>query len=491
MRLEDMEYEFPKMPEDMRTMVQREVEKQIKTTSTTQYRKRKGMARKSFLAALVAAMALGTTVFAGVAYHMHSESVGKYAVETKIDGNGTAAVSDTEATDTQTPIAMSEIPAVKMEVDYLPEGMVETETGKYSYEDALYQGGVSILFYRMDTGDDQFQMITNNVLSSEDITLNGYDGVYLELNTLGDGISFNQRIYAAYTDIHYVMEMYVASDVSKEDAVKIAESVKLIPVENGEGEDIVSTSNWSEYLAALEEKDDVQISDVPSVSKKMMQNTHAIGETFSAENMGLEPQEGLMLKVKEVQVTDDISLLDLSVMEDDDKRELQEETDADGKLLKTNINYIKNGDGVNSISEVVESREVPQKLVYVTVEYMNTGDTELSDILYYGELVKIVESENQMRIYLGEEPKTGDTWDVARSTGLAGKNYMYYSDVRGGEGGKNYITSIKPGESATVHMAWLVPEEELGYLYLSLDTFGGANEFSGNALQMGYVDIRQ
>lgn len=488
MRLEDMEHEFPKMPMDMRAMVEREVEKQLKTT---EYRKRKGMARKSFIAALVAAMALGTTVFAGVAYHMHSESVGTYAVETKIDGNGTAGASDTEMTGTKATMATSEIPAVTMEVGYLPEGMVETETGKYSYEDALYQGGVSICFYRMDTGDDQFQMITNHVLNSENITLNGYDGVYLELNSLSDEISFNQRIYAAYTDVHYVMEMYVASDVTKEDAIKIAESVKLIPVEDSEGEDIVSTFNWSEYLAALEEKDDVQISDVASVPKEKMQNTHAVGESFSAENTGVEPYEGLMVQVKDVQVADDISLLDLSVVDEDLKGDLQAETDADGKLLTTKVNYIKSGDGINTVSEVVESREVSQKLVYVTVEYMNTGDKELSDILYYGDLVKIVESEDQMRMYAGEEPKEGDNWNVAQTTGLAGSNYMYYSDVRGGKEGKNYITSIKPGESATVHMAWLVPEEELGHLYLSLDTFGGAYEFSDSALEMGYVDIRQ
>ena len=39
---------------------------------------------------------------------------------------------------------------------------------------------------------------------------------------------------------------------------------------------------------------------------------------------------------------------------------------------------------------------------------------------------------------------------------------------------KNYLESIKPGETVTVHMAWIVTQEELGRLYLSLDTYGGA-----------------
>ena len=51
--------------------------------------------------------------------------------------------------------------------------------------------------------------------------------------------------------------------------------------------------------------------------------------------------------------------------------------------------------------------------------------------------------------------------------------------------------SIQPGETAAVHMAWIVTEEELDRLYVSLDTYGGAGEFTDTALDMGYVDIRQ
>ena len=60
----------------------------------------------------------------------------------------------------------------------------------------------------------------------------------------------------------------------------------------------------------------------------------------------------------------------------------------------------------------------------------------------------------------------------------------------GGERNNNYIDSILPGETKTVHMGWIVTEEELGSLYLSLDTYGGL-EFSDSSLELGYVDIRQ
>ena len=68
---------------------------------------------------------------------------------------------------------------------------------------------------------------------------------------------------------------------------------------------------------------------------------------------------------------------------------------------------------------------------------------------------------------------------------------MWYFDVHGGERDNNYIDQLKSGETKVVHMAWLVPEEELEFLYLSLDTMGGASEFDEHALQVGYVDIRK
>ena len=68
---------------------------------------------------------------------------------------------------------------------------------------------------------------------------------------------------------------------------------------------------------------------------------------------------------------------------------------------------------------------------------------------------------------------------------------MDYYDVRGGERNNNYIPSIKPGETVTVHLAKVVNEDELDKMYLVLDGEGNRLEFSENALKAGYVDIRQ
>lgn len=474
MELENLNQEFPKMPEEMRAMIEREVEQQIKEGKTVMYRKRKHFARKTLVASVAAAMLLGTTVFAGVIYQMHNEKVGKYAVKTEIQGSG-EGVSDTETTG-----AAESIPNVKMEVSYLPEGMVEAEKGKYCYEGSMYAGGVSVVFYRMDTGDEQFEMLTQEVVSFEEIKVGGYDGVCLETQGVTGGETFvNHRIYVAYTDVHYVMEMYASNDVPKEEAIKIAEGISLIPVADGEGDDIVNGYDWSEYIASLNEETDQVLYPNISVNTK---NAHQIGEAFDIIGDDVVIPNGIEARVTEVQISDNTSLLDLSVINEDEKKNLAEEMDENGNFLPAKINYVKYGDGVNTMYEITDTREVPQKLVFVTVEYKNTTDQELTEVLFNGNISKLIESNGQAVRYNGEEPKEGDNWNVAEITGIARYQEMWYYDVHGGERHNNYISSIKPGETVTVHMAWLVPEEELGYLYLSLSPYGAEREL---------VDIRQ
>ena len=414
------------------------------------------MAKKVVIAAVAATMLLGTTVLAGALYKMHSEPVGEYAVRTKIEETNQGENGESHSAEGQTQ-TIPEIKDVSMEISYLPEGMVETDEGKYSYVDALNKGGVSIVFYKMDTGDAQFDVLTTNV-----------------------------------------MEMYAASDVTKEEALKIAEGVHLQPVSGENAQNIVHAYNWSEFVQSETEeiKEGEEWSATLSVPESAMTNTHAIGESFAAAHVASPEDDWLGLgnveiKVTDVQFSDNVSLLDQSLMDSDERTELQKEIDASGQLLPVTINYIKYGDGVNTINEVVDSRTVPQKLVYATIEYTNTGSEELDEVLFYGTLMKIAERDGQMEIYKGKASDKNAVWDEAVPQGAAHYEEMWYYDVHGGERHNNYITHLAAGSTATVHMAWLVPEEDLDYLYLDLSTFGSAGEFGAEALDVGYVDIRR
>lgn len=494
MEFESLKDNFPKIPEEMRAMIEKEVDKQVKKEQVPI--KGKKIAGKAVAASIAAALVLcGTTVFAGAGiYRMHQQKLGEHGVRISINTEGDAEnkTADTviDGKHAQTEAVVKN---VKMDVGYLPKGMVELETGKYSFTKNLAKGGVTMLFYRMDTGDESFEVKQGDVLSSEEFTANGLQGIYLEYPHLyPEEIAFNQRIYVAFTDVHYVMEMYVASDVSKEDAIKIAKNIKLTPAKSTEDGVVVSAMDWSVYQGRLnepEETEEVQtaMDSTSTISKEKLEHaTHAIGESFPIENFSFEVEKGLSAKISDVKISDDLSLLNPSYIEDD----MRKEVDENGKLRPATIQYVKYGD-MDCLSEVVKSREAPQKLAYVTIEYTNTTKKEMKDVLIFGDMLYIHENNGQMQVVWEEEPDSQDQWQQAVNHGMSDDWEMQYYDIRGGERNNNYIPSIKPGETVTVHMAWVVKEEELGHMYVSLDPCGGGYAFFDSSLKTGYVDIRQ
>lgn len=482
MRLEEMRDSFPKMPESMRKMVENEVKKQIKIVPAKQHFTMK----KAVIASLVATMALGTTVFAGVKlFQMKNEQIGNYGLTTKIEQSKTTeqATASSEAVT---------VPAVSLEVAYLPDGMVQMEEEKYSYEATPYQGGISLVFYGMDQGDDAFEVLDTGVVASEAIQVGTHDGVYLQFQNSGDeNILFNQRIYVSYPELHYVMEMYVGEDVTKEEAIKVAEGVTLTATDSKEN--AVQAYTWSDYVESKKEDKQLQDSgefDIKlSASAEEMKQAHAIGDTFSVPSFAKEQETSLQVKVSDVQVLDNISVLDESYVGD----ELRQIADENGVLKDATINYVKSGDGIDSVDETVETKTVPRKLVYVTVEYTNMGEADLTEILYNICLVKIKEQGDNYQIYEGKIPEEGAAWDRAVDTGNSSllSQEMYYYDVRGGERGNNYISELKTGETKTIHVGFIVNEDELQYMYLNADPQGGCFEFSESMLATGLIDIRK
>ena len=132
-----------------------------------------------------------------------------------------------------------------------------------------------------------------------------------------------------------------------------------------------------------------------------------------------------------------------------------------------------------------------QKLVYATVTYTNTSDEEIYHMLYLGTLMLMNHEDGMYQIYMPEE-QSGDDYDYVIWDGVARTAEMRYNSVSEDYGnGGNYISSLKPGESIQVNMAWIVNENDLDHMYLNLDGGGAAYEFSDWVLKTGVVDIRQ
>lgn len=499
MRLEDMKDTFPKMPEDIKNMIEKQVAVQIKSrqeesmdpentrqsekteenTKIIKYRKkRKDTVRRMLVASMAAALALATTVGAGVVYQMHNEKVGKYGVKTKIEGQQTA---ETENLGAKTDY-------VELTTSYLPDGMVQTEEGKYSFEDNYMEGGISMVVYRLPQNEKVDDLFSTDVAESEELEVGGRPAVYLEKVS-----SAAKKLYVIYAEHGYMLEMFAFPDVTKNEMIRIAEGLTVVPTEKTEGNCVMQLCDWNQTEEA-EEKGEPVDSDSDrefSFDKTKMENTHAIGESINMEHAGIDNMPGLTATVTSVELSDNSSILADGMLDADAMKAF----DADGNLLPMKLEYIKSGDGINTTDEVVKTETLPQKIVYATVKYENNGTETLHDIMYNGGIAFLEEKGSQMQFadyfLLSDEEKASIGCDYRELERVGFSQEVYLSDVTGGERNNNYINELKPGESVTIHFAFKIPEEKLGEMYLTLSNTGGVYSYDETSLAVGYVDIRQ
>lgn len=484
MRLEHLKDEYPAVPEDIHKMIEREVNIQLKNEGDKAKYKRWSK-KKVAIIALAATMALGTTVFAGAnLYKMYAEKEGKYGLKTGI-------VADDSSVNADSYTVPEEIPALSIKTNYLPEGMVAAEDGsnKYSYAETPNQGGVSINTIVMDEelSKDKLPVSDTYVTASETLSINDQDAVYIERQVENDGnISFDKKIYIAYPEYWQVLEVYVGQDVSKEEALKVVENIELQPT--GETSLLSEAYTWSDML----NDETGAASDVKlTASIEEMKNTHKIGEEFPVQcSASTETEEwvevnSIHAKVSDVQILDDFEILNDEFVDSRMKSAL----DEDGKLTKNVVYYMKGGNGIESLNETVRTEDINQKLVYTTVEYTNVGDEELKDVLFFSCFVGLVGDENGYTFYDRALCDNDENTEYVSTSTIGGFGEMDYYDIHSGERNNNYISSIKPGETVTVHFAKIVNEDEMDKMYMSLEC--APYEFSEEALETGYVDLRQ
>jgi hypothetical protein len=509
MRLEDMREQFPKMPESMKQMIEHEVAVQIGQEKennnpkvvTYKKRKKKNMAHRMLVASMVAALALATTVCAGVAYQMHNEKVGKYGLKTQIEGPQTVAESTENMADQTTEESAGKAAEyVRLETSYLPKGMVQSEEGKYSFEDNYMQGGVSMTVYQLTPGETIADIENTGIAVSEETNIGGRPAVYMETasaesnsaenssteGTSNENTSGAKKIYMIYAEHNYLLEMFIFPDVTKEEAFQIAEGVSVTPTEETSGENVMQVCSWNDMENEAGKGEPETLMTFP---KGEMKNVHLIGGEISLDQNGIEATPGLTAIVSGVTISDNISSLSENMLADDTKAAF----DTDGNLLPMKVEYLKSGDGINTVDEVVETKEIPMKIVSVTVDYKNNGKTALSNVMFNGGIALLAEHGENMQFdaYMNEKPGTGDTWDCVNEESIGFSQEVYLSDVHGGERHNNYINTINPGETVTVRMAFKVPEEKLNEMYFTLSNYGGSHFYDETSLQLGYVDIRQ
>ena len=405
-----------------------------------------------------------------------SEKQGDYSVKTGITSENKLADLPAQIHD------------INFKTGYIPEGMKWADESHLEYPQSKRMGGFSFASVLLDSDDLNQALENKNVVESEERTFGKYEGVYLKYNNLKTekGV-FDQRIYLLCPDEYRVITIYIGDDVSKEDAVKVAENLEI--TENDKMLETAKMYTWSDEVNPNVETGDEMVTSVSEDKLKV----YKIGEDFTLSASG-EDKDGnnivndkISAHVDSVQTADDLKLLNGA----DLPEEWENVINSNGKLVKNKVSYIKSGDGVNSVDRVIKTENVNQKLVYATVTYTNNSDQEIKHMLYIGNLALIRHENGEYHIYNAME-QSGNGYDRVSWDGVAHTAEMTYSSVREDYGnGGNYISSLKPGESIQVNMAWIVNENDLADMYLNLDGEGGAYDFGEGMLEAGVVDIRK
>ena len=314
--------------------------------------------------------------------------------------------------------------------------------------------------------------------------MNGRDGLYTRQNFSDDPTWYWQRVYVLYPEVHRIVSVVGWGRASREELLQIAGGITL--VETGETVPASSLPAWREAVANLNEQY-TQLTEAAeegdarlTATAEEMHNLHKTGESFP-----VEPDKSLCATVTDVQIYDDFSPL---TRKDQIPESWPSLLDENGKIGNAVMTYIKPGDGTRTMNETVGTKEQPMKLVCVTVEYQNRTDQDMEEVWFCGALMALEEENGAYRILADEEAE--GTYGTYLDHSMIGPCEMAYYDVTGGSRNNNYIPEIGAHESTVVHMAWLVEEEKLDKLFLSVNGDTGY-EFTDAELETGLVDLRK
>lgn len=473
-KIRNLKDEFPSISSETDDRIEKELRKELGYVPTNKKIIYYGKKKSLFIGLAIimcASSAFAAVKFSGI---IKTEKKGNYGLETQIISNERfEGNTGNEQNDDV------KIYKISFTWNYIPEGMSLSDDGHNLKADASENTeGVTLLPVVLDGGSAKDVLKDKCVKNSEEININGHEGLYLEMDY---EIGYNQRVYVVYPEYNRILMLY-AGGIDKSEFIKVVE--KLTITETDEVVDSGEYITWKSLTANfdLEEHDNEFNNDT---GRFYDMTSIGVGEpvcinTMMKINGNQKYSEPVILKVSEVKVLDNISYLDESKI----ANEWKDRIDSEGVLIPATRQYVKLGEGVNTDNEVIKSDIVGQKLIYVTLEYTNCTENLYTDILLNITINSLEKTDKGYHFTKFGLPE--DEWDEIMVNGKNVTAYNGYWDIENDDEtmSENYIDSLTPGESKEVHVAFLVDEDSLENLYLAIN--GAETEIVDGAV---YVDL--
>ncbi|RDU38754.1 anti-sigma factor [Neobacillus piezotolerans] len=367
----------------------------------------------------------------------------------------------------------------KLKVANLPENMVaDDSTGmKYSFKDNYARGGFSFILWKLRENSDFSTLYSN---SYENREINGRIAVIVNKDTGNDNLMFNKQVFLLFEEEGMMLESYIGADVSEEQMLKVIGNISLEPTSK---ENASMTVDYNDsHFSKVNEPTESGV--IPL--KKNSEQLFSVGQTVPVTiNQGVSgTKRTLEYVIQKVEVFDSIkdfkqenfNELGLQILSQN------KALDPTKKLLPYRRDVYEVGNGKDSIDQLVESKVVNLKFVYLTTTVKNTGEHATEEI-YMHPSIQVLKAEK-------------NAWNYAAKAGINEESIMtgevdYLASHGTGKGFYN-IGSIQPGQTKKINLGYFVDEDKLDSIFLDAFYYGGvANNEDMNAKNRWWIDIRQ
>lgn len=264
-------------------------------------------------------------------------------------------------------------------------------------------------------------------------------------------IQFGREVWVAFKGTKYVQMFFITDDFSKDDARQMAENIQLVPTDEETG---------CEWFNRYEDSDTAESIDF-EMSKAMDKYEYVtLGDTISKNYNG----EKVDITVNSARYQDNFDGLHTDVC--GWETDFSEFLSTDGRIHNQR-QWIQYGDGINTIDTDISSEDQLMKVLVLDVTYTNTGSSEITyDSSIAGCICPTVLMENNGSI---TRPSfiTKDGLGFEDSLRHLMCDDMMFSFDSPNKGDKNHV-NIPVGGKADIQLAFLVPENNIGNVYINI-----------------------
>lgn len=361
----------------------------------------------------------------------------------------------------------------KLKIGKLPENMeaIDDSAMKYSFKDNDAMGGFSFVLWRVG-GNSDFPTLYSK--SYEEKEINGKKAVIVHRENGNKDLMFNRVIFLYFEEEGIMLQSYIGNDINEEQMIDVLGSISLEPTSREKSSYI---SDYDKKYFSQEGKT-TKVIPLKKDSKRLFHIGQKVPVTISMDDSQIE------YVIEKVEVFDSIKDFKQENFNEMGLGRLSENQALDqaGQLIPYRRDKYKIGNGKDSIDQLVESKLVHPKFVYLTTTVKNIGKQKTEEI-YMHPSIQVLQGK-------------GNAWKYAGKDGIAEKNIMTgevdYLEPHGD--GKSFynIGSIRPGETVKVNLGYFVDEDKLNSIFLDAFHYrGNGGTENMNAEYRWWIDIRQ